>query len=207
MGESSCLRWPGVVKAAAGRLPAHAARATSGKSPARAASVRMPASARRGKFLARGEGRGGVTGNRIMPASGNDGGSGKAAGRGSESNAGDATWDVECSTEDGDCGGGEMVVAASTMPPMATGKTMRSRLAAAAKATAYTAGGGGGGGNVAGTRCEGRGVGGGQRRWGRQCRCWGRRRCFVDFFRCRKNTLHLCRATRTEFFHMRCYKM
>ena len=58
-GESSRSRWPGVVKATAGRSPAHAARATPGKSPAHAASVRMPASARTGKLPARGEGEGG----------------------------------------------------------------------------------------------------------------------------------------------------
>ena len=53
---------------------------------------------------------------------------------GSESDAGDATCDVGRPTEDGDCGGGEMAVAASTMPPMATGRTTRSRSAAAAEA-------------------------------------------------------------------------
>ena len=71
------------MKATAGRSPAHAARATPGKSPAHAASVRMPASARMGKLPARGEGEGGGgTGNRVVRASGDDGGSGEAAGMG-----------------------------------------------------------------------------------------------------------------------------
>ena len=46
---------------------------------------------------------------------------------------------------------GEMAAAASTMPPMATGRTTRLRSAAAAEATASAAGGGGGGGDGAGT--------------------------------------------------------
>ena len=65
----------------AGGSPAQAVREMSGKSPACAASVRMPASARTGKLPAPGEGGGGGgTGNRFVRASGNDGGSGEAAG-------------------------------------------------------------------------------------------------------------------------------
>ena len=63
-----------------GRQVASAARVTSGNSPARAASVRTPASARRGKLPAQGEGWGGGSGNRIVRASGDDGGSSEAAG-------------------------------------------------------------------------------------------------------------------------------
>jgi hypothetical protein len=201
-GESSRLRWPGMVKATAGRSPAHAGRVTSGKSPVRKASVRMQASARTGKLPSQGEGGGEGTGTRVVHASGDDGGSGEARG-GGESYAGDATWDVRHPTEDGDCGRGEMAVVASTMPPMATGRTPWSRLAAAAEVTVSAAGGGGGGGDGAGTECQGKGAGGdrhGRQRWGRQCGCWVRQRCLVNFFRCRKNTLHLCRATRTAFF-------
>jgi hypothetical protein len=102
-------------------------------------------------------------------ASGNDGGSSEAAG-GVKSDAGNATWDVWCPTEDGDCDGGGMVAVALTMPPMATGRTTRSRLAAAAEATTSAAEGDGGRGNGAGTRCEGRGAGGDRHGWQQ----WGR---------------------------------
>ncbi len=79
-GELSHSRWPGMVKATAGRSPAHTVRATLGKSLVHAASVSMMASARTGKLPVRGEGVGGGTGNHVVRASANNGGSGEAVG-------------------------------------------------------------------------------------------------------------------------------